>query len=124
MECGEVLASLSMKWPEAQVIRARAAIKLIAYAGECLFPEPVHPAGEQALDVVVLSYRRNVRVHTLHDSVDYLSKEAGCYLLTGELPNCPQLRSDGHSLRLDAGVTVLGIVEVEQGSAASRDNLS
>ena len=73
---------------------------------------------------MVLSYRRNVRIHTLRDPVDCRSKEAGCYLLTGELPNCPQLRSDGHSLRLGAGVTVLGIVEVEQGSAASRDNLS
>ena len=99
-----------MKWPEAQVNRAGDAIKLIAYAGECLFPEPVHPAGEQAVDVVVLSYRRNVRVHTLRDPVDYRSKEAGCYLLTGELPDLPQLRSGGHLLRLGAGVTVLGIV--------------
>ena len=76
MECGAVFANLPMKLLEAQVIRAGAAIKLIASAGECLFPEPVPPAGEQALDVMVLSYRRNVRIHTLRDLVDYRSKEA------------------------------------------------
>ena len=32
-------------------------------------------------------YWRNVRVHTLHDPVDYRSKEIGRSLLTGELPN-------------------------------------
>ncbi|MES2942080.1 MAG: acyl-CoA dehydrogenase family protein, partial [Pseudomonadota bacterium] len=32
-------------------------------------------------------YWRNVRVHTLHDPIDYRSKEIGRWLLSGELPN-------------------------------------
>ena len=32
-------------------------------------------------------YWRNVRVHTLHDPLDYRSKDIGRWLLTGELPN-------------------------------------
>lgn len=32
-------------------------------------------------------YWRNVRVHTLHDPLDYRSKDIGKWLLTGDLPN-------------------------------------
>lgn len=65
---------------EAKIVAARAALDITSKIFEVMGARAT--AAKYGFD----RYWRNVRVHTLHDSLDYKLKDVGLWVLTGEVP--------------------------------------
>jgi alkylation response protein AidB-like acyl-CoA dehydrogenase len=74
-------AKVGLQVAAARTIAARTALDLTAQMFELVGARGT--TARLGLD----RYWRNVRVHTLHDPLDYRSKDIGRWLLAGELPN-------------------------------------
>lgn len=71
----------AMRVAAARTVAARTALQVTSQVFELMGARAT--AARHGFD----RYWRNVRVHTLHDPIDYRSQEIGRWLLTGELPN-------------------------------------
>lgn len=84
-ECGDALTAeergaLAVAIYETKIVAARAALEITSKIFEVMGARAT--AAKYGFD----RFWRNVRVHTLHDSLDYKLKDVGQWVLTGDVP--------------------------------------